>query len=70
MRTLSGIIIGVAVIVVLAFMTGVIYIVDETQQVVITQFGKPVGKPVTTAGLHLSLPVAAVRQPGEALQTK
>ncbi len=57
MRTLSGIIIGVAVIVVLAFMTGVIYIVDETQQVVITQFGKPVGKPVTTAGLHLKTPI-------------
>lgn len=57
MRTLSGIIIGVAIIVALAFMTGVIYIVDETQQVVITQFGKPVGQPVTAAGIHFKTPI-------------
>ncbi|MFQ5951847.1 MAG: protease modulator HflC, partial [Candidatus Omnitrophota bacterium] len=45
-----------AVIVVLAFITGAIYIVSEINQVVITQFGKPVGDPVTSAGLHLKLP--------------
>lgn len=31
-----------------------IYIVDETQQVVITQFGKPIGDAVTTPGLKKS----------------
>ena len=33
-----------------------IYTVSEVQQVIITQFGKPVGKPVTTAGLKLKVP--------------
>jgi membrane protease subunit HflC len=33
-----------------------IYTVSEVQQVIITQFGKPVGKPVTTAGLKVKVP--------------
>jgi membrane protease subunit HflC len=33
-----------------------IYVVTEVQQVIITQFGKPVGDPVTTAGLKLKIP--------------
>ena len=33
-----------------------IYTVGEVQQVIITQFGKPIGKPVTTAGLKLKVP--------------
>jgi len=57
MRTVSGIITGLVIIVILAFLTGVVYIVDETQQVVITQFGRPVGDAVTTAGLHLKKPL-------------
>ncbi len=32
------------------------YIVDETEQVLITQFGRVVGKPVTTPGLKFKLP--------------
>jgi len=32
------------------------YVVQETDQVIITQFGKPVGEPVTAAGLHFKLP--------------
>ena len=32
------------------------YIVDETQQVIITQFGKPVGEPIYDAGLHVKMP--------------
>jgi len=32
------------------------YTVDETKQVVITQFGKPKGEAVKTAGLHFKLP--------------
>ncbi len=34
-----------------------LYVVTETEQVVITQFGKPIGKPVTSPGLHLKKPV-------------
>jgi membrane protease subunit HflC len=33
-----------------------IYTVDETQQVVITQFGKPVGDPITEPGLNFKIP--------------
>ncbi len=33
-----------------------IYTVSEVEQVIITQFGKPVGDPVTSAGLKLKLP--------------
>jgi membrane protease subunit HflC len=33
-----------------------VYTVSETEQVIITQFGKPVGGPVTDAGLHLKVP--------------
>lgn len=33
-----------------------IYTVDETQQVVVTQFGKPVGDPITEPGLNFKIP--------------
>lgn len=33
-----------------------IYTVSEVEQVIITQFGKPVGDPVTTAGLKVKIP--------------
>ena len=50
-------IIGILVILVIAlFLSGTIYIIDETKQVVITQFGKPVGEPITAAGLHFKTP--------------
>ena len=32
------------------------YVLEEGQQVVVTQFGAPVGDPVTEAGLHLKMP--------------
>jgi membrane protease subunit HflC len=33
-----------------------IYTVSEVEQMIITQFGKPVGEPVTTAGLKIKIP--------------
>jgi len=33
-----------------------VYTVSEVEQMIITQFGKPVGKPVTTAGLKFKMP--------------
>ena len=48
------IIIGIIVIV-LVF-GGVFYIVNESEQVVITQFGKPIGDPITTPGLKIKKP--------------
>ncbi|MEI6413157.1 MAG: protease modulator HflC [Pseudomonadota bacterium] len=37
-------------------LTGSIYTVSEIEQVIITQFGKPVGDPVTSAGLKFKVP--------------
>jgi membrane protease subunit HflC len=33
-----------------------IYTVNEVEQMIITQFGKPVGDPVTIAGLKIKIP--------------
>ena len=50
--------IGAGVVLVLAVVTtwSALYTVSETQQVVITQFGKPIGNAVTEPGLHVKLP--------------
>ncbi|MGI2325875.1 MULTISPECIES: protease modulator HflC [Methylococcus] len=32
------------------------YTVDQTEQVIVTQFGRPVGEPITEPGLHFKLP--------------
>ncbi|MEE9270271.1 MAG: protease modulator HflC [Candidatus Krumholzibacteria bacterium] len=42
---------------ILIVLRGTFYIVQEPEQVIITQFGKPVGEPVTTPGLHLKIPL-------------
>jgi len=47
---------GVVLLVTLFFASGALFIVQETQQVVITQFGQPIGKPIVAAGLHFKLP--------------
>ena len=56
MKLFVNITIGLFVLVMLFFMSGALYIVDETQQVVVTQFGKPVGDPAIKAGLYFKLP--------------
>ena len=45
------------IVVIITFLSGIVFIVDETKQVVITQFGKPVGRPITSAGLHFKKPL-------------
>ncbi len=37
-------------------LTSSIYIVQETQQAIITQFGEPVGQPIDTPGIHVKMP--------------
>ncbi len=54
--TILGFFVVVLILIIVAFGSGLIFKVDETQQVVITQFGKPVGKPITAAGLHFKKP--------------
>ncbi|MFC1807695.1 protease modulator HflC [Candidatus Omnitrophota bacterium] len=52
-----SIIIGITVAL---FASGALYTIDETQQVVITQFGEPIGSAITKAGLHLKIPFIRV----------
>jgi len=56
MKKLLNIFIALIILIVLMAVSGVMYVVDETKQAVITQFGKPVGNPITTAGLHFKKP--------------
>ncbi|MBU1888123.1 MAG: protease modulator HflC [Candidatus Omnitrophica bacterium] len=56
MKLLINISLGILVLVMLAFLSGVLYTIDETQQVVITQFGEPIGEPIIHAGLYFKLP--------------
>ena len=48
--------VSLAALVGLLIATGAIYTVHETEQVVITQFGKPVGDPIMTPGLKFKVP--------------
>jgi len=52
MRIISLILIGAILIV----LTNTLYVVKENEQVIITQFGKPVGAPVVTPGLKFKTP--------------
>ncbi len=57
MKSASLFLVGVVVIGGLLAVGGAFYVVNEAQQVVLTQFGKPVGEPVTTPGLKFKIPV-------------
>ena len=49
--------IGLVIVVAAAFLVfGATYTVSETEQTIITQFGRPVGDPVSEAGLHFKIP--------------
>ena len=55
-RTLFSWVALAAAVVLILIVSGAFYIVPETHQVVVTQFGKPVGDPVTKAGVHFKTP--------------
>ena len=46
----------VAVVALLILLNQLLYTVSETEQVILTQFGEPVGEPVVTPGLHVKIP--------------
>ena len=54
--TILGIFVVLVILVIAAFGSGALFIIDETKQVVITQFGKPVGQPIISTGLHFRTP--------------
>lgn len=50
------IMIAVAVFAGFIVLTSAVFVVQETQQVIITQFGEPVGNPIDSPGLHIKVP--------------
>jgi membrane protease subunit HflC len=56
MKGAGGIVVLVLIFGVLLVVSGAIYIVDERQQVIITQFGKPVGDAISEPGLKFKIP--------------
>ena len=51
-----GIVSAIIVITLLLIASGGIYTVNETEQVIVTQFGEPVGDPIDTPGLKFKIP--------------
>lgn len=56
MKNSLTIIVGVVILAVILAVSGAFYTIDETQQVVLTQFGKLVGTPRTQSGLYFKIP--------------
>ncbi len=54
-KSVPLIIIGISVVV-LVLIGNPFYVLREGEQAIITQFGEPIGSPVTAAGLHLKVP--------------
>jgi len=48
--------IGIIVVLILIVASGTLFVVDETEQVIITQFGKPVKEPIREPGLYAKIP--------------
>jgi len=48
---------GVLLLAFVVAFSGTFYTLEEGKQAVIVQFGRPVGEPVTTAGLHIKIPM-------------
>lgn len=55
MNFIKGLIIPIVIVLVAVYAS--YYIVDETEQVVITQFGRPIGHPKTEPGLYFKIPM-------------
>jgi len=56
MKQISLLLIAVFVLLAIATIGGAFFVVNEAQQVIITQFGKPVGEPIMTPGLKIKTP--------------
>lgn len=49
-------VLGILVVILLWLLGDAFFILDMTEQAIITQFGRPVGNAITDAGLHIKLP--------------
>ena len=48
---------AVVILIALIFIFSAAFVVTETEQVIITQFGKPVGEPITAPGINFKIPI-------------
>jgi modulator of FtsH protease HflC len=53
--TLKAVFTAIAVVIVIVLFSG-LYSLEEGMQAIVVQFGRPIGEPVTEAGLHMKLP--------------
>ena len=56
MKNVAIIAVGLIGVLFLLVLGGTFYVVNETNQVIITQFGEPIGDPVNTPGLKVKIP--------------
>lgn len=57
MKKFVNIAVVLLILIIAVFATGLVFVIGETKQVVITQFGKPMGDPITSSGLHFKMPL-------------
>jgi len=55
-RSIEWVLGAILALVVLMVLATAAYTIKETEQVIITQFGRPIGDPITEAGLHFKMP--------------
>ena len=56
MKAIAGFLVFIVIIAAAIATYSAAYVVPETKQVILTQFGKPVGEPITEAGLYFKTP--------------
>ncbi|HEY8388282.1 MAG TPA: protease modulator HflC [Parasegetibacter sp.] len=56
MKTAKQILFTILVVLLIMAVSGSMFILDETKQAIVTQFGKPVGEPRTTPGVNFKVP--------------
>ncbi len=55
-KTARNVLIVIVLIVLIIVLSNAFYVVSETNQVIITQFGEPIGDAITSPGLHVKIP--------------
>lgn len=56
MKEIRIAVIAILILFLVVILSSALFTVKESEQVVITQFGKPVGRPISTPGLHAKMP--------------
>lgn len=46
----------ILIIILIILISSSLFIIDETQQAIVTQFGRPIGEAITSAGIHFKIP--------------